>query len=92
MIPSVGRIVHYRLASGDLGLLDYKQPGDSCNTHREGDVIPFLICRVCAGPDGAPEDTCVNGQGFVDGNFSLWLTSRQQGDGPGRWFVPPRVG
>ena len=88
MIPSVGRIVHYRLASGDLGQVQYKQPGMSCNPHREGDIVPMLICRVWAGPDGANEQTCVNGQAFVDGNFSLWVTSRQQGPNPGQWSDP----
>ena len=86
MIPSVGRIVHYRLASHDLPAINARIPGQSGNPHAEGDVVPMLICRVWA-PEPT-ESTVVNGQAFVDGNYSLWVTSRLQGDQPGQWADP----
>ena len=61
------------------------------NTAREGDVVPLMIVRVW--PDeygvGVPG---VNGQAFLDGNDALWVTSAREGDGPGQWSWPPRVG
>lgn len=87
MIPSVGRIVHYRLAEHDLSLINGpQQPGLSRNSHSVGQVIPFLICNTWS--DSPTEDAAVNGQGFVDGNFSIWLTSRHQGTEPGQWSDP----
>ena len=89
MIPSVGRIVHYKLAAHDLDLVKHGAHDTGVyNTPREGDVIPFLICRVWVWADDPTETTCVNGQGFIDGDFSIWLTSRQQGDQPGQWSDP----
>lgn len=87
MIPSVGRIVHYRLSESDVGMAKYRPaPGAFYNTPREGDVLPMLICRVWA--DEPTETSLVNGQVFVDGNFSIWATSRAQGDQPGQWSDP----
>ncbi len=88
MIPSVGRIVHYRLASSDLAEIEStKTSADRHgNPHHEGQVVPMLICRVFA--DDPSEGTAVNGQAFIDGDFSIWVTSRVQGDGPCQWADP----
>lgn len=98
MVPSVGRIVHYRLTEIDAAsitkrravLLDaVQQTGtvvEAGNAVREGDVYPLVITRVWA--DNPTEGTAVNGQVLLDGNDTLWVTSRIQGDDLGRWSDP----
>ena len=88
MIPSVGRIVQYTLTEGDAASINrYKsEHGLSANPHGQGDVLPLLICKVWA--DEPVESRAVNGQVFVDGDFSYWATSRCQGEGEGHWVSP----
>ncbi len=46
-----------------------------------GLMVPMVITHVWPhGPTGA-----VNGQAFLDGNDSLWVTSVEEGDQPGQW-------
>ena len=56
----------------------------------EGAEVPMVIIRVW--PDefgtGIPG---VNGQAFLDGNDSLWVTSVKEGNEPGTWHWPERV-
>lgn len=89
MIPSVGRIVHYKFSEHDLGHVSDR--ASNLNTPRQGDVYPMVILRAWAGPDGATETTCVNGRVLLDGLHDLWKTSCAQGDGEGQWSEPPRV-
>ena len=51
----------------------------------------MMITRVWAHGDHVAETTVVQGQAFLDGNDTLWVTSRQQGDQEGQWSAPPRV-
>lgn len=101
MIPSIGRIVHLTL-SDEQALGINKRRADARasaigstnsgaivhagNPAHGGDVYPLLITRLWA--DEPTEDTCVNGQVFLDGNDSLWVTSAKQGTEPGQWFDP----
>lgn len=104
MIPSVGRIVHYRLSEHDA--LAITQRRDDArrsriahdktgavvhvgNPVKAGDVYPMLITRIWA--EEPTETTAVQGQVFLDGNDNLWVTSVQQGDGERQWSAPPRV-
>jgi hypothetical protein len=48
----------------------------------------MLITRLWT--DAPDEDSVVQGQVFLDGNDSLWVTSVKQGSEPGQWFEPPR--
>ena len=48
------------------------------NESREGQILPMVIVGIWS-------DTCVNGQVFLDGNDSFWITSAQQGNAPGNW-------
>lgn len=104
MIPSLGRIVHYRLNEYDAVMVNRRRADAQAsaiasattgavvhagNATRAGDVFPMMIVRVWA--DEPTEITCVQGQVFLDGNDTLWVTSRQQGDAEGQWFEPPRV-
>lgn len=104
--PSTGRIVHYTLTEADADIInrrrdDYRKgprvsgnpelvvQGDGAQVHvgnqaRADQVLPLLVVRV--NPGGQ-----VNGQVFLDGNDSLWVTSAAEGDGRGQWAWPPRV-
>jgi hypothetical protein len=86
MIPSVGRIVHYKLADGDVAAINFNSPGPK-NHVVVGQILPAVIVRVW----GETEASACNLQVFLDGSGTYWATSRQQGDDVGRWSVPERV-
>lgn len=108
MIPSIGRIVHYKLTASDADAINRRRADaeSALSEHRanangvlvhsgnrvsEGDIYPLMITRVWADADHLSEGTAVNGQVHLDGNDTLWVTSRTQGDEGGRWFEAPRV-
>lgn len=83
MIPSIGSIVHYRLSESDVASIVAQRGPDADGARRgnpvaEGDVFPLVITRVWAGLEDVREDTAVNGQVLLDGNDTLWVTSRHQ--------------
>lgn len=87
-IVSVGRIVHYRLTAQDAGEINGRRVTRTYavgNTVGVGDVLPMVVVRVW-GVEG------VNGQVFLDGNDTLWVTSRPEGTEPGMWSWPELVG
>lgn len=99
MIPTIGRIVHYRLSSQDVGQITrrrVKRASDIAwpegaqahvgNEVYEGDFYPMMIVRVF----GSTEESAVNGQVFLDGSDILWVTSRTAGDQPGQFCWPER--
>jgi hypothetical protein len=101
MIPSVGRIVHFKITAGCAAEINKRRSDASTSkiaatnsgavVHvgskaNEGDVYPLLITRLWTDEPG--EQSAVNGQVFLDGNDSLWVTSAQQGDGIGQWSDP----
>jgi hypothetical protein len=95
MIPSIGRIVHYTLTASDAAGINIRRIHPVAeglfhgNTAHAGDVYPMMITRVwSAEPD---EDTVVQGQVFLDGNDTLWVTSVAQGHEERQWFEPVRV-
>ncbi len=101
MIPSIGRIVHYRLATWDVEAINRRRADaadagrrdDGAQVHTgnqvsEGDVFPAMIVRCW----GEIEGSMVNLQVFLDGNDTYWATSRVEGDALAHWFAPPRVG
>lgn len=53
-------------------------------------VFPMLIIRVWPDEFG-PNFAGVNGQVFLDGNDSLWVTSAGEGTAAGQWSWPERV-
>lgn len=83
----VGLMAVYRLTERDAAYVNAQRQSEDrhANTASEGDELPFLICKVW-GPNG---ESAVNGQLMVDGDFTMWFTSRMQGKlhEPGRWFV-----
>lgn len=109
MIPTPGRIVAYKLSAPDAEAINKRRAdlhasgfaqqntGGQChigNSVALGDIYPMVITRVWAPmPGGA-----VNGQVLLDGNDTLWVTSRtlvldEEGGGPipGYWAPFPRV-
>lgn len=90
--PSVGRIVHYKLAQHDVVAIDRQHPMIDANGQRTtrnpvstGDVYPAMVVHVFAAAE------CANLQVFLDGDCSHWATSAPEGDEPGQWSWPPRV-
>ena len=97
---TTGRIVHYKLSAQDATEINRRRVPrrpDSDegaqfhvgNTAREGDMLPLLVCRVWEPVGGVSAG--VNGQVFLDGNDSLWVTSRKEGTEPGQWQWPKLV-
>lgn len=87
MVPSIGRIVHYKMAKHDVESITARghqgswHPG---NPVEVGDVFPAMIVRTW----GSTEGSAVNLQVFLDSNDSYWATSRQEGGGEGNWSAP----
>lgn len=82
--PTVGRIVLYKLSERDVQAISEDRglgSATQCNLHRTGNVLPMIIVSVWPGDD-------VNGQVFLDGNFTLWVKTVSQGDGFGQWQWP----
>lgn len=97
--PSIGRIVHYTLTEPEAKAINKRRSdayeskivaqnsgavvhfGNGCV---EGDVFPMMITRVW-------NDDMVNGQVFLDGNDTLWVTSVHEGEGP-RTYTWPVIG
>ena len=92
MIPSIGRIVHYRLNEQDveqikrLRMVDQDRQG---NEPKAGQTYPAMIVAVWGVTPS--ENTSANLQVILDGNDSLWATSRGQGAEFGQWHEPPRT-
>jgi hypothetical protein len=96
-MPSIGRIVHYRLRADQVALINSRRDCAQADAHQfpgyqahegspviEGDTFPMVVVRVW----GA---TCVNGQVVLDGGDHLWVTGALLGDAPGTWYWPPRA-
>ncbi|WP_405956124.1 hypothetical protein [Streptomyces phaeochromogenes] len=101
MKPSIGRIVHYALTDHEAEAVNRRRKdfhesrgaaertgfvGHVGNWAKGGDVFPAVIVRVWDEPQ-----VTVNLQVFLDGNDTLWATSRQEGAEIGQWAWPERV-
>ena len=97
MQPTVGRIVHYKLSQQDADEVNRRRTGSghgenwpegaqahTGNSVKAGDVFPMIITVVHS-------ESMVNGQVFLDGNDTLWVTSRSLGENEFDWNWPPRV-
>jgi len=104
MAHAIGRIVRYTLTEGDAQAINKRRADTQAHLaeHRDastgvqvhvgnaahaGDVFPMLITRVW----GDTSEASVNGQVFLDGNDSLWVTSVAEGDGERKFKYPERV-
>lgn len=86
-VPTIGRVVHYKLSVEDVGLIEQRRGGGPGNRLEAGQNYPALVVRTW----GDTSESAVQLQVFLDGPDTYWATSRTQGDAPGQWFWPPRV-
>lgn len=90
---SVGRIVLYTLSQDDvLGIIGQRDAAGvegRYNRPTFGEDYPLVVVRVWDNEygDGIPG---VNGQVFLDGGDTFWVTSRAEGSGEGTWHWPVR--
>jgi hypothetical protein len=57
------------------------------NGHYSGQILPMIACVVWPNEYG-PNYHGVNGQVFLDGNDTLWVTSIKEGTENGTWEWP----
>lgn len=108
MIPSLGRIVHYRLSEEDATAVNRRRHDARMHLpeHRDGATgvqihvgNPVSAGEVYAavivtqwGGESPTPNTSVNLKVLLDGTDDLWVTSASQGVGQRQWSEPPRVG
>ncbi|MFG3050341.1 hypothetical protein ACGFZP_05205 [Kitasatospora sp. NPDC048239] len=95
MQPTIGRIVHYTLSEQDQQRITAQQnrplpDGRSplSNSAQAGDAFPAVIVRIW---DATPGSPLCNLHVLLDGELTLWVTSRAEGAEPGTWAWPPRT-
>lgn len=93
MFPRIGTFVEYKLTQQDADAINRRRT-DAAQSHiaqqstgaqvhvgngaRAGDVLPMLVVRR----NGDTLTSTVNGQVFLDGNDTLWVTSVHEGTEP----------
>jgi hypothetical protein len=92
MTPTIGRIVHYTITADEAKQInarrvdalahgaEQRHTGHVTHTGNQvvaGQTFPLLITAVWGDEPGS----AVNGQLFLDGNDTLWVTSATEGDG-----------
>jgi len=83
---TAGRIVLYMISrenAEEVNRRHIQNAGSVGQLLLGGEVVPAIVVWPHT-------DTNFNGQAFLDGNDSLWLTSVEEGVGPGKWYWPPR--
>lgn len=103
-VPTIGRIVHYRLSEQDAEAINRRRADAARNRQGIADAAAGYVAHsgnVAAEGDvypmivvrawGGEADSHVNGQVLLDGNDTLWVTSVTAGDGPRSFFWPPRA-
>lgn len=82
IVPTVGRIVLYRLSEADERDIRMQREGaGGGNRPDEGSVYPAIIVKTW----GDAPDSAVNLKVMLDGTDTLWVTSRVVGDQPGNY-------
>lgn len=103
MRPSIGRIVHYMLTAQDAAQINRRRTSKASIANRiemgtwpegaqahvghqveVGDVLPMIVTRI-------EDSRNLNGQVFLDGNDTLFVTMVSEGEGlEGFWSWPKR--
>ena len=82
MVPRahIGEILLYTLSKYDCDRYQahLAKLGLQANDHEPGQVVPFLPTKIWS-------EICCNGQALMDGPLPLWITSAQEGTGPGTY-------
>jgi hypothetical protein len=100
MMPTIGRIVLYRLTEQDAGKINKRRDDARKNmlehqARADGSQI-HVGNRVNAGEEVAMVivavhgPAMVNGKCLLDGSDDYWATSVKAGEGPGTWSWPVR--
>jgi hypothetical protein len=84
-MPKPGTIVDYKLSEHDISNIRQTVPilnvaaQQNLNTPHAGEVYPAMVLRDFG--------ACVNLRVYLDGGpgAELWVTSRAEGDEPGKW-------
>jgi hypothetical protein len=82
-VPTVGRIVHYRLSAVDLARPTL--PPDQRGNSQAGQLVPAIVTNVFGVGSLA---LALNLHVLLDGPGTFWATSRLQGAGDGQWDWP----
>lgn len=105
MVPTIGRIVHYRLSAQDAEQIMRRRTSGKAIADRipEGRWPVGAQAHIGNSVEegdvfpmlisriwGDTPESAVNGQVFLDGNDVLWVTSTTFGDGPSRFSWPTR--
>ncbi len=103
-IPSIGRIVHYRLSAKDAEAInrrrqharehldEHRANSNGVQIHAGNSVNEGdQFPLIITRPWGDQPDSLVNGQVLLDGNDLFWATSVKVGDGPGTFSWPARI-
>lgn len=76
--------IHERISSGHWPRGAQAHMGSTVSA---GEEVPLLVARVWPDEYG-PGVPGLNGQAFLDGTDTLWVTSAREGEGPGTWSWP----
>jgi hypothetical protein len=105
-IPSIGRIVHYRLSPCNVEQIMRRRTTGSSIADRIQNLSWPIGAQAHIGNTvhegdvfpmmitriwGGEETSLVNGQVFLDGCDVFWATSVKVGDDPGTFFWPERT-
>lgn len=104
-VPSIGRIVRYRLTETDAvkinkrredasrHMLEHRSRSDGSQVHVGNVVAPRQeVAMVIVAVHGNTPDSLVNGKCLLDGTDDYWAISVKVGEGPGTWSWPTREG
>ncbi len=83
IVPTVGRIVLYRLSQVDITSIMNARRNSVLrgNAMEAGDIFPAMVVAVW----GETPTSAVNLKVMLDGDDSFWATSRVVGDTPGTY-------
>lgn len=88
-VPTIGRIVLYRLSPSDVTRVESDRSADGSSNPIGNPVsIGLIVPLVVVWPHPHERGWHINGQALLDGNDQLWVTSAPRGGGPGQWDWP----
>lgn len=73
-----GQVVQYRLTAGDVAVVGARHIAGHCNIPKVGDIVGAMVVRTWPG-------RFCNLQVFVDGDFTIWKESVQEGGDEGEF-------
>lgn len=102
-VPTIGRIVHYRLSQSDVERIgERRRSMNRLMPPAQREINPGFMARgnivvegtvvamIIVAVWGDQPDSAVNGRCLLDGTDDHWATSVYAGEGPGTWSWPAR--